>query len=130
MSLCDDQNTALNPELLDKIGSEIEKIELFYQNQRYWLFEKDLPFIIGREDKSCHLCVDSINASRIHCVICIKDGRIGLLDQSTNGTVIQSGRSDTVLIKNEFIPLSGQGYIKPGETISLEDEDLIRYKIA
>ena len=71
--------------------------------------------MIGREEQSCDLVIDSPMTSRNHCSIEIRENQLGLLDKSTNGTFVKLGRSDSVFIRNEFCPLVGQGYIKLGK---------------
>ena len=102
---------------------------LFYRGQEYRLGEDDLPFQIGRDDRQCRLVIASALASRNHCAIVVKEGQLGLLDTSTNGTAVKFGRADSVIVKQRFIPLAGQGCIKLGEKIDLSDPNLIMFKI-
>ena len=129
MYLGDNQNTDANRELIKKIDANFLRVELYFKDQHFLLSRDDLPFIVGREDSSCHVVNNSATTSRIHCIICFKEHRIGILDQSKNGTAVKLGRSEPVLVHNEFFPLSGQGYIKPGAKIELTDNDLIMYKV-
>lgn len=89
----------------------------------------DLPIKIGRDDSSCDLVVDSELASRVHCLIDVKDNQIGLEDKSRNGTFLRLGRNDSFVVKQKFYPLIGQGNIKLGEQIVPDDNDSIFFRM-
>jgi hypothetical protein len=59
----------------------------------------------------------------------MRDHQVGLLDTSTNGTFVRPGRAESVFIHNEYYPLVGQGTIKLGQRIDLEDPELLLYKV-
>ncbi|HEY7774753.1 MAG TPA: FHA domain-containing protein [Marinagarivorans sp.] len=103
---------------------------LFFRGQEYTLRPENLPFHIGRDNTVCQLVVDGELASRDHCALVIKDGQLGLLDTSTNGTVVKFGRADSIVVHKKFLPLAGQGCFKLGQRIDLNDPDLIMFKVA
>jgi len=122
--------TRLNT-LIDDDGPKVEmSAALFYRGQEYQMTAADLPFHIGRDDGSCQLVIASSLASRNHCSIVIKDGQLGLLDTSTNGTVVKFGRADSIVVRKRFLPLVGQGCFKLGEKIDLNDPNLIMFKVS
>lgn len=104
------------------------RLDIFYRGQNYSLAECDLPFHVGRE-KTCDLILENELVSRVHCTFQIRDGQLGLLDKSTNGTFVMTGRAESVRVKDNFYPLVGQGYIKLGDKISLDDPDLMLFKV-
>lgn len=105
------------------------QIELFYHGKLQIIKSGELPFYIGRDEGINNLTVDGDTISRKHCVLQLRDRQIGLLDTSTNGTFVKPGRADSVFIHHEFYPLVGQGAIKPGQKIELDDPDLILYRV-
>jgi len=119
---------------LSTTGGQIEvakvvRIELFIAGKLTVIEKSDLPFYLGREDASCDLIVDGDTVSRRHCVFQMRERQVGLLDSSTNGTFIKPGRANPIFIHNDYYPLAGQGAIKLGQTIELDDPELLHYKI-
>ncbi|MFA7554720.1 MAG: FHA domain-containing protein [Spongiibacteraceae bacterium] len=106
-----------------------DHLELFYRGEEVKIALTDLPFVLGRDSDQCQLVIDHLKASRQHCTLTLQDNQVGLLDKSTNGTSLQIGRASSIMIKNGFYPLTGQGYIQLGKTISANDPDLICYKM-
>ena len=104
------------------------RLDIFYRGKNHSLAECDLPFYVGRE-KTCDLILENELVSRVHCTFQIRDGQLGLLDQSTNGTFVMTGRAESVRVKDNFYPLVGQGYIKLGDKIALDDPDLMLFKV-
>ena len=125
----DSPNTLINSELLHKIEGKFARIELFHHGNAYRIKEEHLPFYIGRDNSVCSLAVDKDVVSRIHCVVEIKDGQIGILDRSTNGTVIKVGEASSVIIREEFYPLTGKGCLSLGEQYSSDQSELILFKV-
>lgn len=129
MTTDDNHTTRLNVSLPETHATHVLSIEFFYAGKTYPVNMNKLPFMIGREEQTCDLVIDSPMTSRNHCSIEIRENQLGLLDKSTNGTFVKLGRSDSVFIRNEFCPLVGQGYIKLGEALSLDDPQLLMFKV-
>ncbi|MEY4589671.1 MAG: hypothetical protein RL497_1747 [Pseudomonadota bacterium] len=125
----DDNTTRLNVSLPETHAQHILSIEFFYAGKKYPVNMNKLPFMIGREEQSCDLVIDGAMISRNHCSIEIRENQLGLMDKSTNGTFVKLGRAESVFIRNEFCPLAGQGYIKLGEALSLDDAQLLMFKV-
>ena len=125
----DNPNTLINSELRQKVEGKFSRIELFHQGDAYRVKESDLPFYIGRDPRLCTLSVDKDVVSRIHCVVEIKDEQIGILDRSTNGTVIKVGEANSVIIRDEFYPLTGKGCLSLGEQYSSDQAEMILFKV-
>lgn len=109
--------------------AQFVRIELFYRGKLTVIKRDELPFYIGRDEESCDLAISGSTISRRHCVLQMRDHQIGLLDTSTNGTFVRPGRAESVFIHNEYYPLVGQGTIKLGQRIDLEDPELLLYKV-
>ena len=121
--------TRLNT-LIDEPAEELDvRAALFFRGKEYTLLPSNLPFQIGRDETVCQMVVNSELASRNHCAIVMKDGQLGLLDTSTNGSVVKFGRADSIVVHKKFLPLAGQGCFKLGEKVDLNDPDLIMFKV-
>lgn len=118
-----------NTEILNRVNSPATHIEIFYQGKEMSFGKDDLPIKLGRDDSSCDLVVDSELASRVHCLIDVKDNQIGLEDKSRNGTFLRIGRNESFVVKQKFYPLIGQGNIKLGEQIVSDDNDSIFFRM-
>lgn len=105
------------------------RIELFYMGTLISLTHDDLPYYLGRDESACDMVVQGETISRKHCVLQLRAQQVGLLDTSTNGTYVKPGRADSVLIHNDYYPLVGQGAIKLGHGIDLEDPEVLLYKV-
>jgi hypothetical protein len=110
-------------------AAPFKHLELFYKGQQIRVLEEDLPFVLGRDSDQCQLVIDHPKASRRHCSLTLKQDQVGILDNSTNGTALQIGRANSVMIQDGFFPLTGQGCIQLGKNISAGDTDLIYYKM-
>ena len=128
MSADKNPTTRINTKFQNGHSAGFGGIELFYRGEKYDITVGSLPFLIGREQGACQLVVQNGLVSRIHCAIELRDGQIGLLDRSTNGTSIKVGRGGSVMINNKFYPLAGRGSIQLGAEIKLDDPDLILFK--
>ncbi len=122
--------TLLNSQLQADNNAQQLTVEFFYRGRRYPVNVAKLPFMIGRDASSCDLLIDGPMISRHHCSVEIRDGQLGILDRSTNGTMVKLGRVDSVFVRNEFCPLVGQGYMKLGEALNLDDPQLLMFKVA
>jgi hypothetical protein len=121
--------TRINTVSSKALVAQFARIELFYCGKLTVIKRDDLPFYIGRDEEGCDLVISGDTISRRHCVLQIRDRQVGLLDTSTNGTFVKPGRAESVFIHNEYYPLVGQGTIKLGQRIDLEDPDLLLYKV-
>lgn len=100
-------------------------LRLDYQGRQFEIAPGQ-SFGIGRGD-TCELHVNSPLASRLHARIENRRGRFIYVDQSTNGSFVQTEDGKVVYLKREEVILSGQGQIALGEDIQPGNEHLIRY---
>lgn len=121
--------TRLNTHNANVEVASFQQIELFYQGKSRVIQSDELPFYIGRDEGINHMAVEGETISRKHCVLQLRDRQIGLLDTSTNGSFVKPGRADSVFIHHEYYPLVGQGAIKLGQRIELDDPELILFKV-
>jgi pSer/pThr/pTyr-binding forkhead associated (FHA) protein len=121
--------TRINTNSAKIVIAQFVRIELFYSGKLTVIKRDELPFYIGRDDESCDMVITGDTISRRHCVLQMRDHQVGLLDTSTNGTFVKPGRAESVFIHNEYYPLVGQGTVKLGQRIDLDDPDLLLYKV-
>ncbi len=72
---------------------------------------------IGRSD-DCDLVVSADLASRYHAKIGVKRGNFVLVDQSTNGTYVQTEDGNISYLRRDEMVLKGKGLISLGSQIS------------
>jgi hypothetical protein len=104
-------------------------LRLTYQGKTLSIYKEDTPFLIGRDDKSFNLFVDTEFASRNHCKIIYQDKVFFLEDCSRNGTHVQLGNAPQTAVLGNSIPLVGRGVFKLGEGIGEQDTDVIQFKL-
>lgn len=109
--------------------AHFERIEIFYDGKLTVIKRDELPFYFGRDHSACDMAISGETVSRKHCVLQLRDHQVGILDTSTNGTFVKPGRAESVFIHNDYYPLVGQGAIKLGHRIDLEDTDVLLYKV-
>lgn len=124
-----DDATRVNPVIANVMESAGISIDLYYRGHMETIRAESLPYVVGRDSSCCNLAVITETASRKHCTFVVRDGQLGLEDHSTNGTMVKVGQGDCVRIKDRFYPLSGQGCIKLGAKIQLDDPDLLLYRL-
>lgn len=129
MSIDKTYSTRLNTNSARAEIAQFERIEIFYQGQLSVIKREALPYYLGRDHAACDLVVTGDTVSRTHCVFQFRDHQIGILDTSTNGTYVKPGRAECVFIHNDYYPLVGQGSIKLGQRIDVEDSDVLLYKV-
>ncbi len=129
--MSDDKTTIIksDTDIFKKMIEAAGCIELFYKGKEYRFTREQLPLSIGRDTESCTIVSTSTMTSRVHCKIEVRESQIGITDSSTNGTYIKIGRSDSILIKNSFYPLTSQGNISLGEPIDLSLPELFHFRI-
>lgn len=113
----------------DKQGDGFKSIEIFYQGKVQSISRGEMPFSVGRDKQKCQLVLRDKLVSRQHFAFVVRDGLIGLHDMSTNGTWVQLGRSEGVLVKNSFLPLVGSGTIKPGSETESDESNKLLFKV-
>lgn len=83
--------------------------------------------VLGRSP-ACDIPVAETQASRQHIRIELRRDKFYLVDQSTNGTWVQSeGRQ--LQVRREEIPLSGEGVISLGRAFEDNPQELVHFKL-
>lgn len=102
-------------------------LELCYQDIKKQVQKETGSILLGRGPQ-CDLIVNARNASRSHAKIEYRRGKFILVDESTNGTYIQTGQNKEVFLRREELPLDGQGIISLGERAE-KNPDLVYFKV-
>jgi class 3 adenylate cyclase len=109
---------------LDPVGTILR---LEYQG-----FPLELPsngsITIGRGE-NCDVYVNSPLASRLHARIEQRRGKFVFIDQSTNGSFVQTEDGSEVYLKREELILRSHGIISLGEEVEPGSSFLIRYSL-
>lgn len=125
----DDNETTIYLTGGDKQGDNFKSIEIFYQGKVQSISREQMPFSVGRDKQKCQLVLRDKLVSRQHFAFVMRDGLVGLHDMSTNGTWVQLGRSEGVIVKNSFLPLMGSGAIKPGNEAESDENNKLLFKV-
>jgi adenylate cyclase len=83
--------------------------------------------VLGRSP-TCDIAVAETQASRQHIKIELRRDKFFLIDQSTNGTWVQSAGVQ-VVVRREEIQLTGEGLISLGRAMDDNPQELIRYSL-
>ena len=102
-------------------------LKLRYRNRELTVKAEDKSFVMGR-GRQCGLIVEALLASRSHALLEYRRSKFVLIDQSTNGTFVQTQDGREVYLRREELPLSGQGIISLGQAIDNEQENLIYFE--
>lgn len=83
--------------------------------------------VLGRSP-TCDIAVAETQASRQHIKIELRRDKFFLIDQSTNGTWVQSSGVQ-VVVRREEIQLTGEGLISLGRAMDDNPQELVRYSL-
>lgn len=125
----DTTETHLNLKARELPKKAFAGISFFFNGKEISFNRDDLPINIGRDDSTCQLTIDEKIVSRVHCTIEERNNQPGVCDKSTNGTFVKLGRAESVHVCKNYFPLVGQGVMKLGEEIELDDPNVLLFKI-
>ena len=103
-------------------------LELKYNQQAKIIGELSADFTLGRQS-DCDLVVEHSYVSRRHATIECKRGRFLLLDHSTNGCYVVDEQDRLVVLKRDFLQLSGTGSISLGVESTGNQDHLVHYRV-
>lgn len=108
-------------------GAHRAALRLIHRGKE-WLLDASHPRItIGRE-KDNDLAVSDGRASRHHALVELRQENVVLIDQSTNGTYVASGKSGFILHREETV-LRGQGHLSFGQLWQPEGVEDISFQV-
>lgn len=103
------------------------KLLLNFRDKTLEVSDKRKSINIGRADDN-DLVIKGNLISRIHAKIEMRRGRFMLVDQSTNGTFLQSAQGQETFVRRDSMVLGDEGTIGLGRTEAPDSDRAIRYK--
>ena len=89
------------------------RLRLRFDDRELVLDERPSSITIGRAEEN-DVVVKGHLSSRLHARIVIGRSNFVLIDQSTNGTFVQTGDGEELFIRQDILQLKGQGMIGLG----------------
>lgn len=103
------------------------KLLLNFRDKTLEVSDKRKSINIGRADDN-DLVIKGNLISRIHAKIEMRRGKFMLVDQSTNGTFLQSAQGQEIFVRRDSTVLGDEGTIGLGRTEAPDSDRAIRYK--
>jgi adenylate cyclase len=89
------------------------RLRLRFDDRQLVVDERPSSITIGRAEEN-DVVVKGHLSSRLHARIVIGRSNFVLIDQSTNGTFVQTGDGEELFIRQDILQLKGQGIIGLG----------------
>jgi hypothetical protein len=113
-SIGTDAETTTVPEVLGYSDSTRGmRLRLRFDNRELVVDERPSSVTIGRADEN-DVVVKGHLTSRLHARIVIGRSNFVLIDQSTNGTFVQTGDGEELFVRQDILQLKGEGMIGLG----------------
>ena len=94
------------------------RLRLQFDNRELLVDERRSSIVIGRAENNDVVMKDHL-ISRVHARIEISHNRfIRLLDQSTNGTFVQTAEGDELFVRRDSLQIKGRGMIGLGRLLN------------
>ncbi len=106
--------------------SKVESLSLTYHSYTHQINVKSPTQTLGR-GKDCNLIVSGDLISRYHAKIEIRRGKFVLIDQSTNGTYIQTNDGRNIFLRREELTLFSSGTICLGKPVDKCEGNIIHF---
>jgi class 3 adenylate cyclase len=110
-------------------GREAKKtarLRLRFQGQELVLDESRTQITIGRAEDN-DIVIKGNLISRLHARIELSRGKFVLIDQSTNGTFVQSADGEEAFVRRDSMQLKGEGYVGLGKAPEQSSPQTIRF---
>lgn len=115
-------------EMIASLTSEREFLQIRHLQLRI-LVDHEFPILTMGRGVANHLIINDPMVSRMHARIELQRNRFMLIDQSTNGTVLNPQDEDPILLRRDAIQLEGEGWIGLGQKVDQDDPLAVRYRI-
>jgi adenylate cyclase len=102
------------------------RLRLTFQDREIVLDDRHPAVVIGRAEEN-DVIVKGNLISRMHARIEINRQKFVLIDQSTNGTFIQSQDGDEAFVRRDSVQIKGKGLIGLGKAPDQDSPETIRY---
>jgi adenylate cyclase len=107
-------------------SKKVARLRLRFQGQELVLDEGRTQFTIGRAEDN-DIVIKGNLISRLHARIEVNRGKFVLIDQSTNGTFVQSTDGEEAFVRRDSMQLKGEGYIGLGKAPEATSPQSIRF---
>ncbi len=124
-----DDATSMVPALrwTDRDERKIGSLKLHYKDLELVVNEEHPSLTIGRADDN-DLVIKGTLISRLHARIELNRTKFMLVDESTNGTFVQTGDGEETLVRRDSLQITGEGTIGLGRSTSNDSPQTIRYR--
>jgi len=113
-SIHTDTETTMVPVLVGYSDSARSmRLRLWFDDRELVVDERPSSVTIGRADEN-DVVIKGHLSSRLHARIVIGRSNFVLIDQSTNGTFVQTGDGDELFVRQDILQLKGEGMIGLG----------------
>jgi len=102
------------------------RLRLRFDDRELMLDERPSSITIGRAEENA-VVVNGHLSSRLHARIVISRSNFVLIDQSTNGTFVQTGDGAELFVRQDILQLKGQGMIGLGCLPELGSQHTIHF---
>jgi hypothetical protein len=113
-SIATDTETTMVPVMVGYSDSARSmRLRLWFDERELVVDERASSVTIGRADEN-DVVVKGQLSSRFHARIVIGRSNFVLIDQSTNGTFVQTGDGEELFVRQDILQLNGEGMIGLG----------------
>jgi len=112
--------------LSGRYGRKLQRLRLRLLDQEVILDSSRPHSSIGRADDN-DLIIRGNLISRVHARIEINRNKIMLIDQSTNGTFVQSDDGEEAFVRRDSVQIKGEGLIGLGRVPEADNPQTIRF---
>lgn len=107
-------------------GERAAQLRLRFQDRELVLDEQHPNITIGRAEDN-DIVIKGNLISRLHARIEISRGKFVLVDQSTNGTFVQTGDGEEAFVRRDSLQIKGSGMIGLGKLPEEDSRETIRF---
>jgi class 3 adenylate cyclase len=122
-----DDATSMLPQIPIEGGRKAARLRLQFQDREIVVDEGRPNVVMGRAEEN-DLVVKGNLISRLHARVEIARNKIMLVDQSTNGTFIQSAGGEESFLRRDSMQIKGEGLIGLGRTPEAGSPQTIRFR--
>jgi len=123
-----DEVTSMLPQIAMGTGpsKKTARLRLMMQDREVVVDESRPNIVMGRAEES-DLCVKGNLISRLHARIEVSRNKFVLVDQSTNGTFVQTTTGEESFVRRDSMQIKGEGMIGLGRVPEATSPLTIRY---
>jgi adenylate cyclase len=115
-------------DMIASLSSEKDFLQIRHL-QNHILVDNERPILTMGRGVANHLIINDPLVSRMHARIELQRNRFMLIDQSTNGTFLQTLDENPLLLRRDAIQLEGEGLIGLGQKVDQGHPLAVRYRI-